>query len=380
MLLPGLLGSRLTLAGRSIWGTLRDFYRPHERGAHLGLPHDATSWGPVESPGVIEHIPIVPFVYALPVYNHLIDWLTKNRGYQLGRTLFPFGYDFRRDTVTLVRDLARFVEEVGRRAVASEVVLVGHSHGGILASYLARFGTQDRLGSAGLPASAEPARTVKIRGVIAIGTAFRGALDNLRMMLDGYRPAPLGFHFGPAFHVLARSAVETLPAPGRCCFRDIGGNDAGVDIYDRRAWTRHGLGIFDSRVRQTLPEGQFEALARVLQEGLQRGAKLHAAFAEPLAADAPPHRVIGATRTPTRVSGLLLDVPGVQRWSFDVRYFDGSPHYARGDGEVDAASLSGWRGPELGPVREVPGTHRVLINQPATWTAVGEELAALEAA
>lgn len=371
VLLPGLLGSRLVLGERSVWGTVRDFYFPLDGGAHLSVPPGATGWGPVTAAGPIERIPILPGLYAMPIYCDLIAHLTA-RGFRV----FPFGYDFRRDTVSLVRALARFVEQVGQETGAGEVALVGHSHGGVLASYLARFGTADRLGCVGLPVEPEVPRTVRVRGVIAIGTAFRGALDNLRMMLEGYRPAPFGFDFGPPFHLLARSAVETLPAPGRVCFRTVSGHDAGVDIYDADAWVRHKMGIFAPAVHALLPVERIPGLAEVLVQGLARGRRLHAAFAEPLADDAPPHRVIGATRTPTRIAGLMLDarVPGVVPWSFAMRYFDGSPHFARGDGEVDAASLAGYAGAGTAPVHEVPGTHRALINQPETLAAVVQAL------
>jgi len=347
VLLPGLLGTKLGLRGQPglIWGDLRSFFFPRGGGVFLRDSAD------VESRGILETVPVIPRVFEVAVYSDLLRHLRV-----AGRDVHPFGYDFRKDTMGLLADLARHVEEVLRVSGASEVVLVGHSHGGVLASCLARAG----------------GARARIRGVVALAAAFRGSLDNLRMMVDGYQVAPLGFDYGPVFHVLARSPAETLPAPGAPCFEDERGEALDVDLYEVASWMRHELGIFAPAVRQSMGDRAFGLLVRELEAGLQRGADLHRALAAPLPAGTAEHRVIAGSGLPTRRRAVLTR--GVSGWRADFRRGQTAP----GDGEVELASAAAWRGSEAGPVREVRGTHRDLINNAETCRAVVEELDALE--
>lgn len=375
ILLPGLLGSRLGLRGQRglIWGDVRSFYVPRDRGRHLQVPAQATCWGDVEARGILETVPVIPWLYAVPVYSDLLRHLVEACGYVPGRTLFPYAYDFRRDTLTLVRGLACYLEEVGRASGAPEVVLVGHSHGGIIASYLARFGIRGQEGADCPEHEARlPCARVRIRAVVTLAAAFRGSLDNLRMMIDGYRVAPLGFHYGPLFHVLARAPIETLPPPGTPCFEDESGRPLEQDVYQLETWREHRLGIFAPDAKAGGAGEELEGQMRQLDDGLFRAAGLHELFARPLPPGVAPHHVIAGTGFPTLKRAVLGNA--ASGWRADFTRGLRVP----GDGEVDAGSAAGWRGPESGPVRTVHGTHRHLINFPETWTVLAEELAAIE--
>ena len=344
VVLPGLLGSRLGIPGEPglIWGDVRSFYFPKGRGVHLRDRAD------LEPRGVLETVPVVPRLFEVAVYSDLLRHLRHD-----GWDVHPFGYDFRKDTMSLVVDLARHLEEVGKATGAPELVLVGHSHGGVLASVLAR------TGAASL--------RVKIRAVIALAAAFRGSLDNLRMMVDGYRVAPLAFHYDAPFHVLARSPAETLPPPGTACFEDESGKLLEIDIYDMGTWMRHELGIFAPAIRRGMPDRAFGLLARELEAGLARGADLHRALEAPLPPGTPDHRVIAGVGQATRRRAVLSRTGSGWRADF------GRGTTVSGDGEVELESAAACGG----RTREVPGTHRDLINRADTWRAVSAELASL---
>jgi pimeloyl-ACP methyl ester carboxylesterase len=353
ILIPGVLGSQLAPRGepRLVWGDVPSFYSPPARGAAL-------KEGDVDPRAVIEGIPILPGLWEIPVYRDLTRFLELHCGYERDRTLFLHAYDFRPTIDAMAADLTARIEHVTSATGARDVILLGHSHGGFLGSWVSR---------------RSPAR---IRAVIALATAFRGALDNLRLMIDGYQPAPLGFSFDPSFHVMAASAVETIPPPGSQCFADGEGRPVDLDLYDADAWARHELGVFAPRVRQT-------HLAERLAEGLARARRVHARMSEPLPADAPRHIVIGTRALPTLKRALLVTQRGERRCLFPSHAAAtrrlGSDRadslFEPGDGEVPVTSLSAWAGAQPGAIQDVEGTHRGLINSPATWVAVARALA-----
>lgn len=358
VLIPGVLGSRLAVRGyrRLLWGDVPSFYAPPAAGAGL-------KDGEVDARGVIEGITVLPGLWEIPVYRDISRFLEIHCGYERGRTLFLHAYDFRPTIEAMAADLARRIDALG----VPEVVLLGHSHGGYLASWVARHA---------------PART-RIRAVIALATAFRGALDNLRLMIAGYRPAPLGFDFDPSFHVMAASAVETIPPPGTACFADDAGRPLDVDLYDAGAWARHELGVFSSALRHVHDAPTRVRLEERLAGGLARARRVHDMMARPLPAGAPPHVVIGTCSLPTLKRALLVTQSGERRCLFPT--YDAAcrllgreraaPLFEPGDAEVPLSSLAGWAGPEPGAVQDVDGTHRALINAPATWVAVARALA-----
>jgi pimeloyl-ACP methyl ester carboxylesterase len=414
VLLPGILGSRLATAGvrRLLWGDLASLYAPPRGARDLGPdPVDDAAWGAVRADGILEGIPIVPGLWEVPVYRDLVDALVGPGGYALDSpggepgTLFPFAYDFRRDLVELARELGAFVDRVRSRTGAAQVVLLGHSHGGLIATWLARFSAaavagplvpEGREGASG--ARSDP----RIRAVVALNVAFRGALDNLKMMVAGYRPAPLGFRFGPDLCLLARAPVETLPAPGTGCFADAGGRPLAIDVYDAEQWTRHGLGVFSTKARRALRarlaragardparacEREIARLSGWLAESLARAGRVHRALSGPLPPGTAPHRVIGARNLPTLARAVLVhdgrdarclfpDLPAAVRLAGRER---ARALFEPGDGEAAASSQEAWRGPGAGPVTWIDGTHRHIIPAPAAWDAVLDALALSEA-
>lgn len=358
VLIPGVLGSQLAVRGgtRLLWGDVQSFYRPPAAGAGL-------KDGEVDARAVIEGITVVPGLWEIPVYRDVSRFLETHCGYERGRSLFLHAYDFRPTIDEMARGLARRIDALG----VAEVVLLGHSHGGFLASWVARHAL---------------ART-RVRAVVALATAFRGALDNLRLMIAGYRPAPLGFDFDPSFHVMAASAVETIPPPGTPCFADGEGRPVDVDLYDAAAWARHELGVFHSALRHVYDAATRDRLEERLAQGLSRARRVHAAMSAPLPAGAPPHVVIGTRSLPTLKRALLVTQRGARRCLFPTHdaacrmlgRAAAGPLFEPGDAEVPLTSLAGWAGPAPGAVREVGGTHRALINAPATWVAVARALA-----
>ncbi len=72
-------------------------------------------------------------VYCKPLYNGFISAL-ENSGYKLGKDLFVYFYDWRKEIASNADDLAKFVDKVLKEnPEAQKISLVGHSMGGLIA-------------------------------------------------------------------------------------------------------------------------------------------------------------------------------------------------------------------------------------------------------
>jgi pimeloyl-ACP methyl ester carboxylesterase len=252
--IPGAFGSRLRDAktGRLVWGRARSFierlYRPfHPEADLLDLPIEAEN--PLDNHDGLEPAGIFDKVADYEYYQRILDALRDAGGYvpgdihdpRPGQNLFSFDYDWRRDAAETAGQLAEAIDRVlaARGEPGGKVDLVGHSLGGVLARYYARYGGRDVLGEDRPVPTFEGAR--RIGTVVFLGVPNEGTLDALRSLLEGDRLVRL---LPPGAIFTMPVAYQLLPRPGGSYLIDSEGNPLPDDIYDVATWMKLGWSAF----------------------------------------------------------------------------------------------------------------------------------------
>ncbi len=183
IVLPGLMGSVLTLEGRDVWSSaggtlLKAFVTGGESFRSLVLKGDDLDDGIVAS-RVLPDVHLIPGLWKIDGYSGLVDWLAASFALQPGLNLFGFPYDWRRDN----RIAARALDKSARSWLAdwqrrsgnddARLVLIGHSMGGLVARYF-------------LEALEGWSVT---RALITFGTPHRGSLNALDTLANGVKKA-----------------------------------------------------------------------------------------------------------------------------------------------------------------------------------------------
>jgi pimeloyl-ACP methyl ester carboxylesterase len=189
VVLPGITGSVLQRDGRDLWnisgqafwefltslGDGLQFLRVRDNGAEDGIR--ATS--------LISGIHLIPGLVKIDGYADLIAMIMKHFTATRGdihqptaqANLFPFPYDWRHDNRDAAHQLKRFLDRqlpLWREQSYEEhakVVLIAHSMGGLIARYYLEVlsGWRD------------------CRALITFGTPYRGSLDALGYLANGYK-------------------------------------------------------------------------------------------------------------------------------------------------------------------------------------------------
>jgi hypothetical protein len=185
VVLPGVLGSVLERDGKEIWGlSAGALWRGITSGANtvrqLALEGDDPSVDDlgdgVKATKVIPDLHIFPGFWKIDGYAKTIDTLSKKVELQEGKNLFGFAYDWRRDNRVSAKALKKQTDtwlKAWRNSSGNadaKLVLIGHSMGGIVARYFLEVldGWRDT------------------RNLITFGTPYRGSLNALGFMANGY--------------------------------------------------------------------------------------------------------------------------------------------------------------------------------------------------
>jgi pSer/pThr/pTyr-binding forkhead associated (FHA) protein len=131
IVIPGFLGSNLWLGSEKVWPNARNLIR---RADILAYREDSK----LEARGLVDEVVIIPNFIKQEQYGSLIYYLEEALGYERGKDLLEFAYDFRQDVRISARQLAQAVEDWG---VAEPVTIVAHSMGSLVSRYYV-----DRLG------------------------------------------------------------------------------------------------------------------------------------------------------------------------------------------------------------------------------------------
>jgi len=240
-------------------------------------------------------------------------------------TCHTFFYDWRRDNVENAIQLGRFIArtrtdidakaraKVARLRAAKDAVsaaeadeleawlahgyrfdLVAHSMGGLIAHYYLRYGATDLPADGSAPVVTW-AGTREVDRLIQVGTPNFGAIDALRQLYEGFKPAFLLPRFDAAILGTMPSVYQLLPRTRHGVLLDESGKVADADLLDPRLWEENGWGLAakdnDTVLAWLLPE-EGDAAARhqravsYLRWCLQRARRFHAALDVP--APAPP--------------------------------------------------------------------------------------------
>lgn len=333
--------------------------------ANLGDPRFPTGGSrPLEIPGRLDRSLRGTEVRGL---QGLIDRLVRDEGYVRGNpeqpldknypenpeslrsdrtrlaSLFVVYYDWRRDIAESACLLADRVARIRARTGASRVHVVGHSLGGVVARYYARYGGRDVMGDRDCPLeSRSPAAAINTPGASAIGSmvtlgaphqgsalAFRGLMQDVNIwgvLSVGLRDAVFSMP-------MAWQLLPFADADGRVpLLVGLNGTER-IPLYEPRGWIERGWVPGNSRD----PE-----VKSFLETMLARAKRLQQQLQAPNAAeDAMPRLVLGSSCRQTLARAVAQDgkVEFLSRSEID------NPMFGRvtvqGDGVVSLDSALG---------------------------------------
>jgi Lecithin:cholesterol acyltransferase len=186
IVLPGISGSILAKDGKEIWGTSSGaIWRAISTGGDsiksLALtasddPNVDDLGDGVTATGLVQDVHIIPGLWKIDGYSGLTARLRSALGLELGKNMFEFPYDWRRDN----RVSARRLQHLSHEWLSSwrnksgngkaKLILVAHSMGGLVSRYFLEVlvGWKDA------------------RALITFGTPYRGSLNALGFLANGY--------------------------------------------------------------------------------------------------------------------------------------------------------------------------------------------------
>jgi len=151
IVLPGISGSVLAKDGKEIWGTSSGaIWRAVSsagdsiKALALTVPDDPSVddlGDGISATRLVQDLHIIPGLWKIDGYSGMIARLQSALGLEVGRNLFEFPYDWRRDNRVAARRLQRLSREwlqAWRTASGNEkakLIMVGHSMGGLVARY-----------------------------------------------------------------------------------------------------------------------------------------------------------------------------------------------------------------------------------------------------
>jgi pSer/pThr/pTyr-binding forkhead associated (FHA) protein len=204
VIIPGFAGSMLWRGSERIWPTF------HVRSLAESLRIDR----PLEARGLVDEVVVVPGVIHLDQYGLLSGYLTETLGYEEGRDLLEFAYDFRQDNRESARRLGAAIEAWD---VDRPITIIAHSMACLIARYYV-----ERLGG-----------HRRVERVILLGGPHAGAPYGLASLVTGPDLLPLGL----LNHQL-RDIIATFPSwyqilPAYQCVSDPSGF---VDVLGDETW------------------------------------------------------------------------------------------------------------------------------------------------
>jgi len=126
ILIPGFMGSNLWLGSEKVWPNVRQLFKHPELLTYT--PEDTR----LVPKGLVDEVVVVPNVIKLEQYGRLTNYMVETLGYEVGKDLFEFPYDFRQDVRISARQLGQAIEQWGIRR---PITIVAHSMGTLVGRY-----------------------------------------------------------------------------------------------------------------------------------------------------------------------------------------------------------------------------------------------------
>jgi pimeloyl-ACP methyl ester carboxylesterase len=291
VVVPGFAGSNLFRGSEQVWPSLK----------LLGHPELLRVERPLEARGIVGQLVVVPGLLRLHQYSALTDYLRQSLGYEVGRDLLEFAYDFRQDNRRSATALGAAIEQWNPSA---PITIIAHSMGCLIARYYI-----ERLGG-----------KRHVERVVLLGGPHSGTPYAFAGLLSGPKLLPLGMK-----NVQWRERLATFPSwyqilPTYQCVSD---GAASLDVLADDSW---------------LPEPQ-----RPLLHGARR-------FREELGTQSSVPAVCIFGYGHKTIAGASVErTPGGEVGSADFQYTDA------GDGMIPQHSGI-LPGAEIHPVRQQHGS------------------------
>ncbi|MCH7587737.1 MAG: FHA domain-containing protein [Chloroflexi bacterium] len=137
IIVPGLMGSQLWRGSERLWPNVRFLFSQPES---LRLPEADN----IEARGIVKEVVIIPNLIKQEQYSRLGDYLEEGLGYERGKDLFEFAYDWRLDVRKSSRKLAQAIESWNP---APPITIIAHSLGCLVSRYyVEQIGGKDKIG------------------------------------------------------------------------------------------------------------------------------------------------------------------------------------------------------------------------------------------
>lgn len=207
VLLPGILGSVLAINNQEVWGPSASaiFKALKSHGESVsGLqirgnddPDKDDLGDGVTATRLVPDVTLVPGFWKIDGYTTIAESLISHFNLVRGESFFEFPYDWRRHNSVAARKLQRNVHDwlsarKEKRGGNPKVILLAHSMGGLVSRYFLEV-----LGG-----------WQQTRALFSFGTPYRGSLDALGYLANGYKKA--GMDLSSLLRTLS-SVYELMP-------------------------------------------------------------------------------------------------------------------------------------------------------------------------
>ncbi len=289
---------------------------------------------------ILDEVTVIPLLYSINVYRCLLDQLRTSNN--KNRQIIPFAYDWRRDLMEAVRDLGTLILRLKKEG-KTEISIVAHSMGGLIASYYLRYGTQ-AIDSA--TESWEGAES--LQSVIMAGVPYLGVMHSLRNMNYGVIVGLNSSLLSAEAYSSFPSSYYTLPiSESDELFTPEGASLKGK-IRNAEQWQEAEWGLLNAS--QAFPKEILQRRAAYTSAWLQRSERFLRLLQNPRISSSiknqPSLLYIYAKGTPTLSKGIWFGGQTKGRESLVFRDSDSQEHqtannatnhYSDGDGTVPVA-------------------------------------------
>jgi pSer/pThr/pTyr-binding forkhead associated (FHA) protein len=215
VVLPGIMGSELNDEHGMLWPNLSRALREPARMA-VGGGHD------LKLGSIARQIIVVPGFIKLDAYSELVDYLEKGLGYESGKDLLEFPYDWRQDNRESAEKLRAAIDRWRKESLRpnQKVTILCHSMGALVSRYYL-----ECLGG-----------SANVEKFVTIGGAHFGAPFMVRGLLYGPDLLPLGIGRKGLHEALLSmpSAYQLLPQYPAA----YGPNGKLIDLHKDTSWAK----------------------------------------------------------------------------------------------------------------------------------------------
>lgn len=229
VIVPGLMGSNLYLGSEQVWPNVKLLLTNPDLFRYPGKVA-------LEPRGLVQQVVVVPNLIKLDQYNRLTEYLSEGLGYESGKDMFEFAYEWRQDVRVSAQQLGAAIEHWGIRG---PITIIAHSLGTLVSRYYV-----DCLGG-----------SRRVERVVFLGGAHYGVPKSVVVLFQGPEFLPFGL-----FSEKMRGVLTTFPSahqilPVYAAVKDQHGQT--VDVLADNRWVpeeQKACHALAREFRQELPD------------------------------------------------------------------------------------------------------------------------------